>query len=70
MSKQKKIKDYRQQFINHGYTIVENILTIEEAKEGAAILLDKIRPESPKSYAHIWGTRRQLKTSLRVGQRR
>ena len=62
MSKQKKIKDYRQQFIDQGYTIVENVLTIEEAKEGAAILLDKIRPESPESYAGIWGTRRQLKT--------
>ena len=44
MSKQKKIKDYRQQFINQGYAIVENVLTIEEAKEGSAILLDKIRP--------------------------
>ena len=62
MSKQKKIKDYRQQFINQGHAIVENVLTIKEAKKGAAILLDKIRPESPESYAHIWGTRRQLKT--------
>ena len=70
MSKRKKIRDYRQKFINQGYAIVENVLTTEEAKEGSAILLDKIRPESPKSYAHIWGTRRQLKTSLRVGQRR
>ncbi|HHZ92591.1 TPA: hypothetical protein EYN98_13570 [Candidatus Poribacteria bacterium] len=62
MPKQKKIKDYRQKFINQGYAIVENVLTIEEAKEGVAILLDKIRPESPESYAGIWGTRRQLKT--------
>ena len=62
MSKQKKIKDYRQQFINQGYAIVENVLTTKEAKAGAAILLDKIRPESPESYAGIWGTRRQLKT--------
>ena len=58
MPKQKKIKDYRQKFINQGYAIVENVLTIEEAKERVAILLDKIRPESPESYAGIWGTRR------------
>ncbi len=58
MPKQKKIKDYRQQFINQGYAIVENVLTIEEANEGVAILLYKIRPESPESYAGIWGTRR------------
>ena len=61
MPKQKKIKDYRQQFINQGYAIVENVLTTEEAEEGSLILLDKIRPESPESYAGIWGTRRQLK---------
>ena len=61
MSKQKKIKDYRQQFINQGYAIVENVLTTEEAEEGSLILLDKIRPESPESYAGVWGTRRQLK---------
>ena len=58
----KNIKDYRQQFIDQGYAIVENVLTPREAKKGANILLDKIRPESPESYAHIWGTRRQLKT--------
>ena len=58
MSKQKKIKDYRQQFINQGYAIVENVLTIEEVEEGSIMLLDKIRPESPESYAGIWGTRR------------
>jgi len=61
MSKQ-NIKDYRQQFIDQGYAIVENVLTPKEAKKGIPILLDKIRPESPESYAHIWGTRRQLKT--------
>ena len=61
MSKQ-NIKDYRQQFIDQGYAIVENVLTPKEAKKGATILLDKIHPESPESYAHIWGTRRQLKT--------
>ena len=59
MSKQ-NIKDFRQQFIDQGYATIENVLTTGEAKEGAAILLDKIRPESPESYAHIWGTRRQL----------
>ena len=30
MSEQKN-KDYRQQFINQGYAIVENVLTAEEA---------------------------------------
>ena len=58
MSKQKKIRDYRQQFINQGYAIVENVLTTEEVEEGSIMLLDKIRPESPVSYAGIWGTRR------------
>ena len=42
MSKQKKIKDYRQQFINQGYAIVENVLTTEEVEEGSIMLLDKI----------------------------
>ena len=58
MPKQKKIKDYRQKFINQGYAIVENVLTTEEVEEGSIMLLDKIRPESPESYAGIWGTRR------------
>ena len=43
------IKDFRQQFIDQGYTTLENVLTTEEAKEGATILLDKIRPEPPQS---------------------
>ena len=58
----KNITDYRQHFIDHGYAIVENVLTTEQAREGAAILQDRIRPQCPESYAHIWGTRRQLKT--------
>ena len=58
MPKQKKIKDYRQKFINQGYAIVENVLTTEEVEEGSIMLLDKIRPGSPESYACIWGTRR------------
>ena len=33
MSKQ-NIKDYRQQFIDQGYAIVENVLTPKEAKKG------------------------------------
>ena len=63
MSKQ-NIKDYRQQFIDQGYAIVENVLTPKEAKKGATILLDKIHPESPESYAHIWGTRRTVYIKL------
>ena len=54
MSKQKKIKDYRQQFIDQGYTIVENVLTVEEAKKVRPFCLTKF-DLSPRSFVPIYG---------------
>jgi hypothetical protein len=56
------MKPYRQAFIDNGFSTVEEVLSKAEAEAGAKILLEHIRPESPESYAHLWGTRRQLKT--------
>ena len=55
-------KNHRQEFYEKGYTIVKNVFTKEEAAAGAEILLSKITPETPGSFAHDeWGTRRQLR---------
>jgi hypothetical protein len=52
----------RQELYEKGYTIVRNVFTKEEAARGAEILLSKITPETPGSFAHNeWGTRRQLR---------
>ena len=57
------IKDFRQQFIDQGYTTLENVLTTEEAKEGANTLVGHIKDLHPNAWEGIVEMVQQLGTT-------
>jgi len=58
MSEQKKLRTIASNLLIKVTQSLRMFLPHEEVEEGNIMLLDKIRPESPESYAGIWGTRR------------